>query len=239
MPPVLGHRDVSTPKPPLDATQDRRLVMRPGCIPQRGNLSTHPNVSNASKPADQCFLSFRPDGEPNFALERLGKIRGSESQLLGSKTCRHRVWVTGHCHWSGACSKTKVVFVCLCANFNTEEYSHLQSAAYHLINPFVCPLQWAEEASPEGMRRGPIAKGFGTKASDLPQADSSPAAESSKKGMALQCLTEPYRTCNMEPNQHQKHDVNPSANMLAISLHFSRDMTTFAKPRGTCHSPKG
>ena len=183
MPPVLGHRDVSTPKPPLDATQDRRLVMRPRCIPQLGNLSTHPNDPNASKPADQCFLSFRPDGEPNFALERLGRL---EVQSRSCLVARHADIESGSQATAigvALGSKTKVVFVCLCANFNTEEYSHLQSAAYHLINPFVCPLQWAEEASLEGMRRGPIAKGFGTKASDVPQADSSP---------------------EREPNQHQK-----------------------------------
>lgn len=218
MPPVLGHRDVSTPKPPLDATQDRRLVMRPRCIPQRGNLSTHPNVSNASKPADQCFLSFRPDGETNFALERLGKIGGSESQLLGSKTCRHRVWVTGHCHWSGACSKTKVVFVCLCANFNTEEYSHLRSDAYHLT-PSCVLSNGRRKRLWKGCEGVPLPKALEPK----PQMYRKPIAV--QKGSLI--------------NTKSVHDVNPSANMLAISLHFSRDMTPFAKPRGTCHSPKG
>lgn len=184
MPLVLGHRDVSTPKPPLDATQDRRLVMRPGCFCH--HLATcQPIPTFPMPPSQQTNVScpFGPMGNQILRWKGWGRL---EVQSRSCLVARHADIESGSQATAigvALGSKTKVVFVCLCANFNTEEYSHLQSAAYHLINPFVCPLQWAEEASPEGMRRGPIAKGFGTKASDVPQADSSP---------------------EREPNQHQK-----------------------------------
>lgn len=115
-------------------------------------------------------------------------------------------------------SKTKVVFVCLCANFNTEEYSHLRSDAYHLT-PSCVLSNGRRKRLWKGCEGVPLPKALEPK----PQMYRKPIAV--QKGSLI--------------NTKSVHDVNPSANMLAISLHFSRDMTPFAKPRGTCHSPKG